>query len=131
MYDATVSLSLSLADASIIQRLKEGYLIWIKVAEHIPKEKRYTIGSRIENTFLDALGLSHAAYVAEKGAKLRMVIECVRKLDSLKFLVQIAWELKLISHKEYGILGEKLEESGRMLGGWKKNIETAEKKNRP
>jgi hypothetical protein len=37
--------------------------------------------------------------------------------------LQIAWENKCISSEKYSVLSEKLEEIGRMLGGWKKGLE--------
>ena len=46
------------------------------------------------------------------------------KLDILKFLLQIAWEIKELDNKKYILLSEKLNEIGRMLGGWQKQTQT-------
>ncbi len=43
--------------------------------------------------------------------------------DLLKFFLQIMWEHKIIDHKQYGSLILLLDEIGRMLGGWKKDIQ--------
>ncbi len=48
----TLSLSLSLGTAPILQRVKEGYLLWLNIVPHIQRGARYTIGARIENKFL-------------------------------------------------------------------------------
>ncbi|MCX6721560.1 MAG: four helix bundle protein, partial [Candidatus Staskawiczbacteria bacterium] len=40
------------------------------------------------------------------------------KLDLLKFFLQIAWEIKSLDNKKYVLLSERLDEIGRMLGGW-------------
>ena len=40
------------------------------------------------------------------------------KLDLLKFLMQVAWELEVVDNKKYIELSERLHEIGRMLGGW-------------
>ena len=43
-------------------------------------------------------------------------------LNLLKFFLQLGWEHKIIDHKSYGALILILDEIGRMLGGWKKNL---------
>ncbi|OGI59560.1 hypothetical protein A2814_01020 [Candidatus Nomurabacteria bacterium RIFCSPHIGHO2_01_FULL_38_19] len=121
---------LSLDNASILNRVKEGYLIWVSIVPHIAKGARYTLGSRIENKFLDLLELSYIAYFTEKERKMEKVSKCILTLDTLKFLVSVAWEGKLISNKQCEDISFKLEEVGKMFGGWKKNLNNPEKKNR-
>ena len=62
-----------------------------------------------------------------KGQK---IVECVFNLDTLKFLIQMAWEAKLISTKQCEETSTKLGEVGKMLGGWRKSLENPQKKNR-
>lgn len=114
----------SLGNASILNRIKEGYLVWITIAPHIPKIARYTIGTRIENKFLDLLELGFTAYFIEKDKKADKITKCIFELDILKFLISTAWESKSISHKQYEDIAVKLDEIGKMLWGWKKNVET-------
>jgi hypothetical protein len=40
----------------------------------------------------------------------------------LKFFLQVAWEIKALDNKKYIRLSEKLDEIGKMLGGWLKSI---------
>src|SRR3989344_5645661 len=58
------------------------------------------------------------------------ISDCILVLDTLKFLVSVAWEGKLISNKHCEDVSLKLEEAGKMFGGWKKNLGNPEKKNR-
>ncbi|MFA4890142.1 MAG: four helix bundle protein [Candidatus Paceibacterota bacterium] len=51
------------------------------------------------------------------------ITECILVLDTLKFLVSVAWEGKLISNKHCEDLALKLEEVGKMFGGWRKGLE--------
>ena len=132
-YDAAqiLSLSLSLSNgSSILCRIKEGYLIWIDFVPHIAKSSRYTIGQRIENKFLDLLELSYIAYFSEKKKKKEKISECILSLDTLKFIVSVAWEGKIIPNGKYEELAKKLDEAGKMSGGWKKNLDNPQKKNR-
>ena len=121
---------LSLDKASILQRIKEGYLIWMNVTPHIQKGARYTIGARIENKFLDLLELAYITYFTGKEKKAEKIAECIFLLDTLKFIVSVAWETKIISEKQFEEVALKLEEVGRMFGGWKNNLENPRKKNR-
>ena len=105
-------------------------MLWINIVPHIPKGARYTIGSRIENKFLDLLELSYIAYFTEKERKAEKIANCILVLDTLKFLISVAWEGKLISNKHCEDVALKLDEVGKMFGGWKKNLANPEKKNR-
>lgn len=123
------SLTFSVDSASILNRVKEGYLIWISITPHIAKGARYTIGSRIENIFLDLLEISYTAYFTEKEKKGEKISKCILLLDTLKFLISVAWEGKLISNAHCEQVALKLEEVGKMFGGWKKSWNNLEKKN--
>ncbi len=89
-----------------------------------------TNGARIENKFLDLLEFSYIAYFTEKDKKEEKISRCILVLDTLKFLVAVAWEGKLVANKQCEDVALKLEEAGKMFYGWKKNLESAEKKNR-
>lgn len=89
----------------------------------MPRGSRFTIGSRVENKFLDLLELTYTAYFTEKKQKREKLSECILVLDTLKFLVSVAWEGKVISNKHCEDVSVKLEEVGRMFGGWKKNLD--------
>lgn len=105
-------------------------MLWLTIVQHISKGQRYTVASRIENKFLDLLEFAYIAYFTEKERKAEQVHKCILVLDVIKFLIHIIWEGKFISHKQYGEIAEKLNEIGKMLGGWKKSLENPEKKNR-
>jgi len=102
----------------------------MNIVPHIPKGGRHTIGARIENKFLDLLELSYLAYYTEREKKAEKILQCILILDTLKFFIQVTWEGKLISNKQYEDVAVKLEEIGKMLGGWKKSLGNPEKKNR-
>jgi len=105
-------------------------LIWMNVSLHIAKGFRYTIGVRIENKFLDLLELAYIAYFTSRENKSAKISECILVLDTLKFLVSVAWEGKIISHKQCEDAAKNLDEAGRMFGGWKNSLNNPEKKNR-
>jgi hypothetical protein len=96
----------------------------------MPRIARYTTGTRIENHFLDLLELIYKAYYASLSNKSEKIVECISKNDILKYLLQIAYENKFVKEKEYLELSGKLQEVGKILGGWKKGIEIKIKNSR-
>lgn len=108
----------------MLVKAKEGYDIWHKNLINISRLDRYTIGAKIDDIFLSFLELIfRACFAYDKFEKLSLVSQAIGKGDILKFLLQIGWEQKIFSHTIYGIIILLLEETGRMLGGWKKNLQ--------
>ena len=46
------------------------------------------------------------------------VRQAIRKMDTLKILLLILWEAKSLDNKKYIALAQKIEEIGKILGGW-------------
>lgn len=61
--------------------------------------------------------MSAAAFLPRE-EKLPYVRLATRKVDALKLLLMVLWESKSLDTKKYAVLSEKLDEIGRMLGGW-------------
>lgn len=92
-----------------------------------PRVERFGIGQKIENVFLDILELSFACVYLPPEPKILLLGKVISKLDTLKFFTQLAWESKLIPSEKYIRLSEKLEEIGKMLGGWRKGLQNLSK----
>ncbi len=104
-------------------RTKEAYKLWHEYLENIKRVDRYTIGVTIDNTFTALLEtLFRATFAYDKFEKISLVGDATGKCDLLKFFLQIAWEHKIVDHTAYGKFIILLDEVGRMLGGWKKNL---------
>ncbi len=67
-------------------------------------------------------GFTVASFVAIK-EKLPYVRLAIRKLDVLKIFLMILWETKSLDDKKYIALSLKIDELGRMAGGWHGQIE--------
>ncbi|TSC91202.1 MAG: hypothetical protein CEN90_584 [Parcubacteria group bacterium Licking1014_17] len=105
-------------------------MLWMSIIPHIAKGARRTIGARIENKFLDLLELTYTAYFTPKEQKVLKISECIFVRDTLTFLISVAWSGKLISNQHYEEVAIKLEEIGKMFGGWKGSLDNPGKKNR-
>jgi len=83
-----------------------------------PKSEKYSLGQKIENTILEILEFSLQAASASKQEKTALLKTTDIKLNLLKILIRLANEIKAIDNKKYLILQEKLQEIGKMIGGW-------------
>lgn len=88
------------------------------------KIHRATIGGRIGGIFLEIVELAYHAYYAPSHEKLPIIVSALKKVDVLKLLITIAWEGNLIQTVQFSELTEKLQEISKMLGGWKRGIES-------
>ncbi len=107
---------------SALLKTKTAYSVWFKIYNDFPKAHRYILGGKIEDYFLGLLeNIFISIYLAPEQKIPRLVI-AISKLDGVKFFLQIAWENKCLKDDRYSTLSEKLEEIGKMLGGWKKGL---------
>lgn len=88
----------------------------------MPKKDKYTLGEKTQKTTLDLMELLIKASYVEKTNKTSALDQAAIKLDLLKTLVRLAQDLKAMPSNKYLLLEEKLQEVGRMLGGWIKSL---------
>ena len=108
----------------IISKEKEAYKYWLILHRNFPKTERFNLGQIINEKFLLILESSFIASYSPPNEKIIILSKTTKNLDALKFFCQIAWENKLIPTDRYAELSKLLEEIGRMLGGWKKSLES-------
>jgi len=101
-----------------LQKLVAAYKLWQAYLPHFPKTSRYTLGEKIDSLFVEVVENSVVASYLSRQEKLPSIRQGLLKLDVLKFFLQVAWEIKALDNKRYIALSEKLNEIGKMLGGW-------------
>ena len=110
--------------APVLVKAKETYKIWHKNLANLNRIDRYTIGTKIDDIFLSLLEfIFRACFAFDKFEKILLVSQAIGKNDLLRFLLQIGWEQETIDNGKYGKLLLCLDEVGRMLGGWKKDLQ--------
>jgi len=86
--------------------------------QKFPKSTRFTFGQRIDNLALDVLeAVVEAGYSRRSSAVMQ---EANRKLTRLRVLLRMSTDRKYLSLRQYHFAGEKIDEIGRMIGGWLK-----------
>jgi len=83
-----------------------------------PKSHRFTVGQRIDNLTLDALEECITAMFRSKQTKLDPLQSLNLDLEKLRGLWRIACDRGWISQGQSLHVAEKIDEIGRMTGGW-------------
>ena len=114
--------SLAPTGQSITQKLVELYKLWHNFLPHFPKTSRYTLSFKIDSLFIEITEYLYIANYSVKKEKLPFLQKASKKLDLVKFFLQVSWEIKALDNKKYIILSENVNEIGKMLGGWIKQL---------
>ena len=100
----------------------ETYKLWQEYLPNFPKTSRYTLGGKIDTLFLETTEFIYTACYQKGKEKLSSIEKASVKLDLLKFFLRMSWEIKSLDNKKYTAISIRLDEIGRMLGGWAKKI---------
>jgi hypothetical protein len=105
----------------IVFRKTYEFLFWLKpTVERFSKTHKYSLGIKLEN---EALALLQGIIRANgKKDKSFAIEECRITLETVRILLRLAKDFKLVNLKQYEFSAEKLEEIGRLLGGWQKRF---------
>ncbi len=89
-----------------------------------PKSEKYTLGQTTESSILKMLEeilLAGGSNIGSSPKKEKLILAS-NKLDLIKILIRLAYDIKAIDQKGYITLEEMLQEIGKMLGGWIRSI---------
>jgi len=105
-------------DIPIIKTVSDLYIQFHEYRKLVPKHDRFTIYERSEAILLQILeNLFEAGYLG-KSQKLPLLEQASIKLNVFRFLVRTMKETRTLDMKKYQVLQQKIDELGRMLGGW-------------
>jgi len=102
-----------------VQRCHELLLWLIPLLDQFPRNRRFTLGERIESGLLDVLQcLVEASYSKQKYNSLR---QANLTLATVRHLWRLCFELKVISSKRYEYGARLMLDVGAQIGGWQKS----------
>jgi len=97
------------------------FVLWlVPKVEKFPRSHRFTIGDRLIEAALDWLLLLVEASYASRG-KADLLRAADRRATSMRWLLRLSKDLQLMSVASYGFAAERVDEVGRMIGGWLKS----------
>ena len=85
----------------------------------LPRVHRFTLGDRIYSQSLDLVtALTQATFSRDKARSLETAGD---RVNSLRVLLRLAKDIRLLSFDSYTYATGLLDEIGRMIGGWRKS----------
>jgi hypothetical protein len=109
---------------SIIERLFKLYQTTYQYLKSFPKKERYALGEKLENTILELLQDTFYLNQLPNALKENPLLQLNAKNETLKILFRLAHELTILDDQKYLNIQSKLQEIGRMIGGWIKFIKS-------
>jgi len=94
-----------------------------------PRDQKFLLADRIETLILEFLEDMIEAYYSAK--ELALLERGNLKLEKLRYLIRLCHDVQFINHRRYGLISEKIDEIGRMAGGWRKSVQSHEKRKKP
>ena len=82
-----------------------------------PRNRRFTLGERIESNLLDTLTHTTQAVYTPK-IKLQLLVKANQHCAVVRHLWRLCYELKVIDKKRYQYGSEIIVDIGRQIGGW-------------
>jgi len=74
---------------------------------------------------IETMELLLAAGNAPKIEKMACIKQVNIKFDTLKIFIRLAQDVKMLDEKKYLELQKRIQEIGRMIGGWQKSVNPA------
>jgi len=110
-------------EAPILKKTVDLYREFYGYLKTFPKKDQYMLGKRCEDNIISFMKLILKAVGLNKMEKLKTLEEANNEFDTLKVLFRMARELKMLDNKKYLSLESKIQEIGRMLGGWMRSLQ--------
>lgn len=105
-------------DIPLFTKTYELYKLFYGFLGSFPKKDRYSLGQKTEAVLLDLLEAIILASGLPKEEKPPVLHKASLKLDVLKILFRLAKDIQALDTKKYILLEERVQEIGKMLGGW-------------
>ncbi len=95
------------------------FTLWLlPKVEKFPRSYRFSVGDRLVSHGLNLLlVLVEAAYSPNKANALH---QANIEVNAVRYLLRLAKDLKLLTFDSYEFATERVDEIGRMVGGWQK-----------
>ena len=111
--------SISKSNAPVALDKAYALTLWlIAKTSAYPRAHRFSLGDRIYSQSLDLAGaLTQATFSRDKSRALETASD---RVNSLRILLRLSKDLRLVSFDAYTYATGQLDEIGRMVGGWRK-----------
>ena len=101
------------------------FMLWlVPTVEKFPQRQKFLLGDRLQTTALEVLErLVEATYTRDRR---RHLTAANLGIEKLRFLCRLAKDLGHLDERRYEHAARALDETGRLIGGWRKAHEAAQ-----
>lgn len=111
-------------DIPIFKKSYDLYKILHQFRIKVAKQDRHTLWQRLENSTLLVLEGILRAGAMSKNEKLPVLNEVSHSLNVTRVFIRLAKDTEVIDFKKYEDFSNRVDEIGRMLGGWIKQVKS-------
>ncbi len=92
---------------------------------HFPRDFQYTLGERIKNMLIEITEMIYHANTSEDAyTKLQKLKDLCAKVESIRLLLRICYDLRLYNMEAFIRLNERVEDISKQLNGWRKQAQS-------
>ena len=106
----------------LLSKAKSAYVLWFEYYQTIPRIHKYSFGQKVDSLFSETIEALAIAGFLPKEEKLPWVKLAIRKVNTITVFLLILWEVGSLNDKKYISISTKIDEIGKMLGGWSGQI---------
>lgn len=106
----------------VLEKTIQTYKLWLEFYKHIDRKLRFSLVKKTDDLLFEIIELIFTAGISKIEEKQYYIEKSLAKLDILKLFLRILWETKAIDNKKYMNISKPLNEIGKMLGSWNKNL---------
>jgi len=107
-----------LSELVIYQKHYDLMLYAFPIINRFPRNQRFVLGQQIQNCMVDIA--RNIVRANKQRSKKSTLFQIDIQLEELRLLIRLAKDLHILAVKQYGIMAERMNEIGRLLGGWMK-----------
>jgi len=108
-----------ISDLVVFQKTYD-FLLWVKpTVQRFAKVHKYSLGAELEKETVQLLRQIIRANMYKTGKRER-IADCFVNYETVKVYVRLGKDFKLLSGKQYEFAAVRLNEIGKLLGGWYK-----------
>lgn len=105
---------------NVLTKFHDLLLYLVPQLAKFPRDQKFLLADRIETKVLDAQEHCLRAYYSKR--KVEHLHEANLCLEIVRHLVRLAHGLRYLSAQRYGVIAERVDEVGRMIGGWLRSL---------
>ena len=88
-----------------------------------PRGHKFTLGDRLQNLLAELLEMMIEAYYLPPAQKRPLLLKANIHLEKTRYFFRLGYDLGLYDSLRYKDFAERVNEIGRMCGGWLKSLE--------